>query len=238
MISTHPSRVMTWWWRQTERDTALYWPEEQKSITSQLCPLLFFPPNIWQTYPRMWAQNCAHSSIQTPRAHCSQMQHIFNSVFKSYSSEESLWCPSSFLYMCVCVWVSVHVCARGLTQLFHVATMLMSTGDAETWKRQLSSAKPMIRSHPNVYTSAAMTRYSCQRTRKNIADKCPHTCMCVHGESYTDLPNTHTHTQTQRRLIRSVLECSPCSRLTKEPRILRLNHTKKTHCASFLLHRV
>lgn len=107
---------------------------------------------------------------------------------------------------CVCVWVErvcVCVSARGLTQLFHVAAMLMSGGDAEAWERWLSSAKPIIHSHLNIYTSAGMTRCSCQRARKQWTHAPTgtrvHAHLCARKESsHRPLhPQTTTHWHTQ-----------------------------------------
>lgn len=114
--------------------------------------------------------------------------------------------PTSSACVCVCVWVErvcVCVSARGLTQLFHVAAMLMSGGDAEAWERWLSSAKPIIHSHLNIYTSAGMTRCSCQRARKQWTHAPTgtrvHAHLCARKESsHRPLhPQTTTHWHTQ-----------------------------------------
>lgn len=60
--------------------------------------------------------------------------------------------PKTCYKGCVCLCVSAS--AKKIKQFSHVATMLMSIWDSETWKRWLSSAKLIIQSHLNTYTSA------------------------------------------------------------------------------------
>lgn len=60
--------------------------------------------------------------------------------------------PKTCYKGCVCLCVSAS--AKKIKQFSHVATMLMSIWDSETWKRWLSSAKLIIQSHLNIYTSA------------------------------------------------------------------------------------
>lgn len=104
MISTHPSRVMTWWWRQRERDTVLYWPEEQKSITSQLCPLLFFP----QTYDKH-THACGHKIAPTVAYRHSKHTAVKCSTFsilflKAIPQKKACGVPpASSTCVCVCV---------------------------------------------------------------------------------------------------------------------------------------
>lgn len=134
-----------------------------------------------------------HRRTQAPRAHSRQMRYISNSVFNGCSSEASLWCPSNFSLMFV--WATQ--AARGLTQLFH--------GDRyanEQWRcRDLSwgRADDTAASHLDVTPQRGAT-------------------ACVLGsEIDTIQADTHTHrrTQSQRRLICSLLECSLSSGLTK-----------------------
>lgn len=135
--------------------------------------------------------------------------------------KKSLWCPSDFLYVCAWVSVCLFVCVRMCVLVCQGTDTALSCGHYanEQWRcwdlkavAQLSQAKPMIHSHPNIYTSAGITRRSCQCTRNNgTPDGRP-----KHVRVYAE----RTHTQTQRRLIRSLMECSPCNRLTREARIL------------------
>ena len=201
---------MTWWrQKKTERENLCYNEREEKKKKHSFIALpIAFSLKTYDKHTHACTHRTGHGRTQTPKARRSQMHYISNSVFNGCSSEESLWCPSNFFCMCVCVcvWVErvcVCVSARGLTQLFHVAAMLMSGGDAEAWERWLSSAKPIIHSHLNIYTSAGMTRCSCQRARKQWTHAPTgtrvHAHLCARKESsHRPLhPQTTTHWHTQ-----------------------------------------
>ncbi len=196
--------------RETERGIMCCNEQERRKTFPQSSAHSF--KNIWQTHPRLHAQTCARRRTKTPKAHSSQMQYISNSVFNGYSSEGSLWCPSNFLHVCVgdCVYLCVCVC--------HGTDAALSCGRYanERWRCWDLKAAAQLSRADNALTPRHL-HLSWHNTLllPATAQADTHTKQASRAkESHTNFP--HTNADTHRR-IHSLLECSPCTRLTKKP---------------------